>query len=109
MRRRPITGTSSRQLADHEEGFSANGESMYSRRSANPPVTMVGYVGKTKGKHTIGQLIRYHSSLLAKLNGDLMLTTDPVRRARIEKSIAIKSRFVERLKSETGDEHDHST
>jgi hypothetical protein len=65
---------------------------------------MAGYVGKTKGKHTISQLIRYQTSLLAKLNGDLMLTTDDVKRSKIEKSIAIKSRFVERLKLETGDE-----
>ena len=101
MARGAITRGTARDLADHGHGFSANGESEYSRRSARAPdVTMVGHVAKGHGPRTHAALIAENESQLAKLRGDILLTTDRVRLAKLRKSFEIKLRFVERLKKE---------
>jgi hypothetical protein len=93
-------GTTSRALADHEDGFSANGESMYSRQAAHSTLNLPSHVAKTKGKHSLPQLIAENQSQLATLRGNLLIESCPVKRAKIENSIGIKSRFLARIINE---------
>jgi hypothetical protein len=103
---RPIRGTSSNDLAAHETGFSPNGESMYSRQAARSTlVNLPSHAPKTRGKHTTAALIAENRTQMAKLVSDLLTETDPTRRAAKQKNLDIKSRFIERLKSEKGNEN----
>jgi hypothetical protein len=96
------TRGTAKDLADHGVGYSSNGEGEYSRRSAQAPeVTMVGFVPKGRGKQTTPALIAEHTSLLAKLRGEMLLETDPARLAKLKKNFDIKQRFVDRLRNET--------
>jgi hypothetical protein len=101
--RRPgvFTRGTARDLADLGNGYAANGEGQYSRQAASPPlVALSGYVPKTRGRRSHSALIAQNVSLMAKLRGDLLLTDDPIKRARIEKNLDIKQRFIARLKAE---------
>src|SRR5258708_31639876 len=93
-----------RKLAELDNGFAANGESMFTRRAAKPDAnaTMAGHVKKnpTGRKYSIPHLIRYHSSLLSRMCGEILTETCPVRLAKLEKNFSIKSAFVEKLRSE---------
>jgi hypothetical protein len=98
---RPIRGTTSKDLSEHESGFSPNGESMYSRQAARSTlVNLPSHTPKTRGKHTRDALIAEAQTQLAKLGFDLMTVTDPARLTKIKKNRAIKAAFVERLKLE---------
>jgi hypothetical protein len=103
MSKRPrvfVHGTA-RNLADVAIGYTSNGESMYTRNVAHSAnVRLPGAVPKRRGKHTTEALIAEHTSALAKLKGDLLISDSPTKRARLEKSISIKTNFVQRLRSE---------
>jgi hypothetical protein len=90
-----------RDLADHDAGYSANGESEHSRRAASAPnFTTRSHVARTKGKHTSADLIAENKSLLAKLRGEILTETNPARLAKLRRNLEIKSRFVAKLESE---------
>jgi hypothetical protein len=90
-----------RELADFDEGYSCNGESVFSRQAAQAQnVTMRSNAPKTSGRHSQAALIAENVSQMAKLRGDLLLTDDPIKRARIEKNLDIKQRFIARLEAE---------
>lgn len=98
-----VRGTA-REIAEHGTGYSANGEGEYSRRVASAPnVKMRGHVAKTRGKHSQVALIAENESLLARLRGEIAIETDPARLAKLKKNFEIKTRFVERLRSEARD------
>jgi hypothetical protein len=103
MSKRPrvfVHGTA-RNLADQAIGYSCNGESMYTRNiSAAGNTRLPGATPRTRGKHTTAALIAEDETRIAKLRGDLLLTDDLIKRAKIEKSIAIKTSFILRLKAE---------
>jgi hypothetical protein len=102
MAKRPgviVHGTAA-DLAADSGGYVSSGEGQYSRRSANPPVTMVGYESKRQGRHTVRQLIRWHTSQLAKLRGEILMATDPTRLVKLQKNFDIKTRFVAKLRNE---------
>ena len=77
-RRKPATGTA-RELSEGSAGYSASGESAYSRGAAHSTVRvrLAGHVPTTRGRHTLGQLIAEQRSLLAKLRGDIALEERP--------------------------------
>jgi hypothetical protein len=88
-------------LANVESGFSPNGESMFSRRSASVPnISTRGYVAKRKGARPTAEIIAHATSEMARLRGAMLIETNPTRLAKLKKSFEIKSRFVERLKAE---------
>src|SRR5260221_5369201 len=92
-----------RELAELDNGFAANGESMFTRRAAKPDAnaTMAGNVPKTRGRHSHAALIAENMSALAKLRGDLLLaSSDPARQVLIRHNITIKENFLQRLRSE---------
>src|SRR5260221_127510 len=83
------------QLADHGTGYSANGESQFSRQSASAPVIKLG-----EGKRTHGRLIRDTEKELAKLEQREREEREPMRLAKIRANYCIKSAFLAKLKSE---------
>ena len=82
-----------RNLADHRDGCSANGESEFSRQSAHAP-----NISLNKGKRTDGRLIRETEKALGKLKYRASEERDPKRIMKLEKNIAIKSAFLDRLR-----------
>jgi hypothetical protein len=82
-----------RNLADHDDGYSANGESEFSRQSARAP-----NVSLNKGRRTDGRLIRETEKALRKLKCKASEVDDPIRLMKLEKNIAIKSAFLDRLR-----------
>ena len=102
MAKGAIKGTSARDLAEHDEGYSANGEGEYSRRSASPP-----NIALSTGRRTSGRLIRENQHALRKLEQHARIENDPIRKAKIRKNIAIKSSFLAKLKGQY--EHQPST
>src|ERR1700737_4954471 len=84
---------SAKNLADHGAGYSANGESEFSRQSAHAP-----NVSLKKGKRTDGRLIRETEKALRKLKYRASEERDPTRLMKLEKNIAIKSAFLDRLR-----------
>lgn len=102
MKARPIIhrGTSSRDLSDHGDGYSANGESEHSRRAASErDFMMPRHVAKGRGKRTPAGLIAENESELVRLRGEMLIETNPTRLVKLKRNFEIKSRFVERLKS----------
>jgi hypothetical protein len=83
------------QLADHGTGYSANGESQFSRQSASAPVIKL-----SEGKRTHGRLIRENQKGLVRLQRRAYEERDPVALAKIKKDIAIKTAFIAKLQSE---------
>lgn len=53
-----------------------------------------------KGKRTDGRLIRETEGRLAKLVARLAIETDPERLAKVSLDVEIKTRFLEKLRSE---------
>jgi hypothetical protein len=116
--RATLTVGTAREAAEHESGFSANGESQYSRRAAQPGnVKMPGYfVVRPKSPRHGARLrarekqikdrmahaadITFNEAALAKLVGQVLKEPNPERVAKLRKQIDIKRRWVERLKSE---------
>jgi hypothetical protein len=100
FRPRVITHGTAKDLADNAVGYSPNGESEHSRRSAQPTPTMVGHVRKGRGPQTTAELVADHTSRLAKLRGEMLLETNPARLAKLKKNFDIKQKFVDRLRNE---------
>jgi hypothetical protein len=98
MQRRPtvIRGTSARDLAEHGLGYSANGESQYSRNAAATAANIV----LSKGKRTDGRLLRENENQLAKITRRLAIETDPAKIMKLRQDREIKTRFVNKLRSE---------
>jgi hypothetical protein len=92
-----------KNLADVGQGYSANGESEFSRQSAHSAnaVKMRGNSPKTTGKRTTAEIIAQNETQLAKLRGNLLIENNPARIAKMKRDLEIKSAFVARLKAET--------
>ena len=88
-----------KQNAEHATGYSANGESMHSRQVAHVNIKL------GEGRRTSGRLIREQSGALAKLKYRMTVETDEDRLRKIRKDIAIKSKFVAKLKKQYASEH----
>jgi hypothetical protein len=87
-----------RQSAEHDGGYSPNGESEHSRRSASTPKLSVG-------RRTDGKLLREVERALRKLQFHAREETNSTKLAKIEKNIEIKSKFLAKLKGQYADEH----
>jgi hypothetical protein len=95
----PIKTGSAADLADQSFGYSPNGESQHSRRSAKPP-RMLGHVKKRNGRHTLLELILEQTSLIAGLRGEILLETNARRREKLQRNFEIKTAFLARLQRE---------
>jgi hypothetical protein len=102
--RRVIRHGTAQQFADSvDAGFSPNGESMYSRRAASvvSSIATRGHVAKQKGMPlSTAQKIAFQESEMARLRGAILIESNPTRLAKLKKNLAIKQKFVERLKAE---------
>ena len=93
------TGTA-KENAEHDEGFSANGESQFSRRAAHPDnVRLQGYK-RPRPKMALAADIGFNVIEIERMQRALTVERDPKRIAKLRKNIEIKTKFVERLKSE---------
>ena len=97
---RPIKHGTAAQLADHGVGFSANGESQWSRRSASVPK-----IALSRGTRTDGRLIREVERDLGKLRHQASIEREPVRLAKLRKNITIKSAFLKKLQGHSDETH----
>jgi hypothetical protein len=88
-----------RQEAEHEQGYSANGESRYSRNAAQVNIRL------GEGRRTNGRLIREQSGALAKLKFKASIESDPVRLAKLRKDIGIKTKFIAKISAQYREEH----
>jgi hypothetical protein len=95
MARGAIKHGSAKDLAEHDAGYSANGESEHSRRAASSPKISLSH-----GKRTDGRLIRENESKLAKIRARLLTENNPAQLVKLKRDFEIKSAFIERLKSE---------
>ncbi|WMT75069.1 hypothetical protein [Bradyrhizobium sp. Ash2021] len=99
-------GTTSRDLADHGVGYSASGESEFSRRAASVPnVKMPSYAvskPKLRGPLSRPEVIAENERELLKLRDRIRLATDPAKLAKLKKNLNIKMSFVEKLRAELG-------
>jgi hypothetical protein len=105
--RATLTKGTARESAEHGEGFSANGESQYSRRAAQPDnIKMRGFhegergTGKYRGPRSIADNIRFIETELRQVQTALIHETAPERIAKLKKKIEIKTRFLDRLRGE---------
>jgi hypothetical protein len=89
------THGSAGQLADHGVGYSANGESEFSRAAASTP-----NIKLSAGKRTDGRLIRETERELRKLQQRAREERDPKKLEKISSNVTIKTGFLARLKLE---------
>jgi hypothetical protein len=101
-----------KQLADVGVGYTASGASEHSRNAAHSAndIKLASHTPRKQRDRTfggpryvtlsLGEKIAFQTSALAKLNIDLILEKNSERRAKLQKNIAIKSAFLERLKTE---------
>ena len=84
-----------------EPGYSASGASEHSRHAAHSQnIKLPGYSERTpkiRGPRSGSELVRENVKALAKLERDARRETNPVRRAKLEKNIKIKKRFIEKI------------
>ena len=110
---RLIQHGTAKDLADVGAGYVASGASEHSRQAAHSAndIKFTSHVPRKQNDRrvfggprypalSLGEKIAFQSSALAKLNMDLLLEKSPERRAKIETNIGIKTKFLERLKSE---------
>jgi len=94
------------QNAAFAPGFSATGESRYSRRVANPEVRPVSLTDSPRNEpkphvHLLHhQLIARTGHNLDKLRRKLAVETDPAVKAKLERNAEIAARFLRRLLAE---------
>jgi hypothetical protein len=103
MTKATVSRGTAKDHAERGEGFSANGESAFSRRVAHPDlVRMKGYVRpRPQNSHAAHAAdIRFNEIEIEKMQRAMTVERNPVRLAKLARSIAIKSAFVEKLKSE---------
>jgi hypothetical protein len=94
-----------KNLAGHDGGYSASGESQFSRQSAHSAnVKTRGYVenhpAKVSGPRSHGELIAENERALAKIRAQLATENNPARLVKLKRDLEIKSAFVARLRSE---------
>ncbi len=99
MRKPPIV-----EVAERAPGYTANGESQFSRQAAHSVPKMASRPYRVKGRpHTLAELIVRTEADLRFLHCDLRLEDDKARRAKIAKNLEIKRQFLEKLRSEAAD------
>jgi hypothetical protein len=104
-----IVGTA-KALAGNGEGFSANGESQFSRRAAHPEnVRMKGYVEPPRKRPPNAHAahatdIKFNLIEIERMQRAMTVEKNPVRLAKLAKNVAIKRAFVEKLKSENDEQ-----
>ena len=103
-RPRVFTVGTARDLADHAAGYSASGESEFSRQIAHSAnVKLAGYVEPKAPQWTrtareaLGEKIAKQTQFLAALHMKLRFEPDEERRAKIRKNIEIKTRYLAKL------------
>ncbi len=100
------TEGTAREAAERGEGFSANGESQWTRNAAQPGnVRMKGYEPPPRQRPPNPHAryaadIRFNEIEIERMQRAMTVEKNPVRLAKLARSIAIKSAFVEKLKSE---------
>jgi len=94
-------GTSNAELALHDDGYSGNGESIFTREAARSRNTK-----KKTGVRTLTtkQRIDWQERKLRDLYQAHRTERDPVRLLRIERDINAKQNFVEQLWAALGKE-----
>jgi hypothetical protein len=103
-----LTVGTAREHAERGEGFSANGESQWTRNAAQPGnVKMRGFHENEPGTspyrpgpRTTAENIRFNEIEIARMQNAARKETNPAGLAKLAKNIAIKSAFVEKLKRE---------
>lgn len=112
------------EAPDKAPGYVASGISRWSRAAAGPKnLKLSGYVApaapywlKGDGKHRhnpnrprpttdIAAAIDFNLGEIERMKRAASAEKNPVRRAKLEKNVAIKRRFVERLKRELEEQH----
>jgi hypothetical protein len=119
MRKATFKAGTARETAERGEGFSANGESQWTRNAAQPGNVKLNHYGLEEPKpwRPDGAKLRqreermaraadieFNEVEIAKMVARVQTETNPERRAKLRKNIGIKRRFVERLKSELDDD-----
>jgi hypothetical protein len=106
MGKRVITGTTETDLANHDAGYSGNGESQWTRNVANGGgnTKLASYETPSppawvQPKRELPALIASERRALAKLKAKLADCSND-RRAKLAQNIDIKSTFLARLESE---------
>jgi hypothetical protein len=84
-----------KEIADHATGYSGNGSSIYSRHSA-AGVTIPGF----KERRTVDQLIAKNERQLEDLKFELTHECYADFRQKLRINIAIKEKFLDRLRKE---------
>jgi hypothetical protein len=95
MATKSIRHGTAKDLSERADGFSANGESQFTRRSAASTNIKLG-----EGHRTSGHLLREMQVGLRKLRYQERNERDPIRLEKIRKNISIKSGFIATLKSQ---------
>jgi hypothetical protein len=90
------------EIASAVGGFSANGESAWSRSAARSGKARDGEQDRPPRPKNLSrdELIARTTKRIAKLRCDISLETGAVRRAKLERDLAIKSELLTRLKAE---------
>ena len=99
------TGTA-KNLADHENGFSANGLSEFSRREAHAQKREYAARGRPARPSGIGlrEFFARTTKQLMKLRCDLSLETNRDRKAGLQRDYDLKTALAARLENEIADE-----
>jgi hypothetical protein len=101
--RATLTTGTARDLAEHDTGYSGNGESIYTRQAARTGrgVLLKGQVAnETRGSRPRHVIIRENEAQLSKLRCELLVESDAGRRS-ILKNIGIKTNFLEKMRNES--------
>jgi len=96
------------ELAESAVGFSASGESQFTRRISHGPTPQFASAGPSKlqgrGERTLSEKIAYERGRLRKLRIDIDLENNPTRRAKLERDEDIKANVLARLIAEQNGE-----
>lgn len=99
--RATLTTGTARDLAEHDEGYSGNGESIFTRQAARTGrgVLLKNQVAnETRGSRPVHVIIRENEGQLSKLRIDLLIEDDVTRRAKILRNIGIKENFLKTMR-----------
>jgi hypothetical protein len=100
MARGAIIRGTAEELANSATGYTASGESQFSRRAASAPLHDERSQRPVWKNVPRDQQIARTAKRVAKLKCDISLETDKNRRAKLEKDFELKSALLERLRAE---------
>lgn len=82
---------------EHSEGYTASGESEFSRRASHGKVRFNRGPLHTAGPRTLYQLIGQTERQIEFLESELKIEDNPTRRAKLARNVEIKAKFLSRL------------